>query len=103
MKIVGVRVNEVAKVEEIDSGLESMQKYVGGLIEMLPLEGELVLICNEEGKLNHLPANRVIIGKNGVIEDVIAGDFFVCSAPYDTDTFESVPDEMIPYVLEKFA
>lgn len=44
-----------------------MQKVVGGLIEIVELEYDVDLICNEEGKIYNLPMNRVI--KN----DIIAG------------------------------
>lgn len=103
MKVIGVRVNEPAKVEQIDGSLESMQKFVGGYIEMLPLEDELVLICNEEGKLNHLPFNRLILNEKGQPYDVIAGDFFICNAPFESENFESVPDDKVDYLLKKYA
>lgn len=56
---------------EINHTLENMQKVVGGLIEFVELEDDVDLICNEEGKMNGLPLNRII--KN----DIIAGTFFI--------------------------
>lgn len=45
------------KVIEIDGSLESMQKIVGGYIETFPLDGPILIVLNEEGKLMNLPLN----------------------------------------------
>ncbi len=68
IKIIACRVDEEAKLEEIEAGLNSMKEIVGGYIEMIALEPGLCLVCNEEGKIFGLPANRPL----GM--DVIAGD-----------------------------
>ena len=49
-----------------------MQRVVGGLIEEIDLNDNTVLVCNEEGKLMNLQANR------SVGRDVVAGTFFYC-------------------------
>lgn len=59
------------KEEEIEHSLEKMQSIVGGLIEFVALEENVDLICNEEGKINNLPINRI------VTNDVICGTFFI--------------------------
>ena len=51
--------------------LEAFQAAVGGYIEVLDLGGDAVLVCNEEGKLAGLPANRRVCG------DTIAGTFLI--------------------------
>ena len=64
---------------EIEDSSESMQALVGGSIEAVPMEnytesgiGEgLMLVCNEEGKVENLPVTRRVPG------DVILGSFFV--------------------------
>ena len=44
---------------EIESGLDALQRAVGGYIEAVyPYEDPVALIVNEEGKLNGLPLNR---------------------------------------------
>lgn len=40
----------------ISPALENLQKHVGGPIETYT-RGDIVIICNEEGKLRHLPKN----------------------------------------------
>lgn len=54
--------------------LEAFQSAVGGYIEALGLDGGAVLVCNEEGKLRGLSANRRVGG------DVIAGTFLIAGA-----------------------
>lgn len=49
----------------------TMQDIVGGQIEETGFGNDAVLICNEEGKLMNLKANR------SVDEDIIAGTFFI--------------------------
>lgn len=45
----------------VEESLSAWQEGVGGYIECVyPFEDEVVLICNEEGKLDHLPLNRAI-------------------------------------------
>ena len=91
-------------VQDIGSDLESMQKIVGGSIQAIyPFEEPVALICNEEGKLLGLPLNRALRDKEGQIYDVIAGTFFICGAPEDSENFTSLTDEQAAYWLKRFA
>lgn len=57
------------EVRKIDSGLNAMQKIVGGLIEMVSLSDNVDLVCNEEGRLIGLPLNFKI-GQMPIVGDV---------------------------------
>ena len=105
MKVVVVEPNKKPETREIGSGLEAMQTVVGGLIEAvyMPDAPECALICNEEGKLNGLPLNRALKDEDGKIIDVIAGTFFVCGAPADSESFTSLTDEQIETYMKRFA
>ena len=64
--------------------LEEMQKFVGGLIEALPLSNGLVVWLNEEGKLRDLPynapADMMAHRLSGIaIHDHIVGNVLVAS------------------------
>ena len=60
-------------------------------------------ICNEEGKLEHLPLNRVICDEEtGQPLDVIAGTFFICGAPANSSEFASLSDEQLQKYQQKF-
>ena len=105
MKIIVVPVNEIPRSIEIDGSLESMQAVVGGLIQIYMLDNadDIVIICNEEGKINGSCPNRVIIGANGRVEDVIYGDFFLCSAHPDSEELESIPDNLVDEYIRRFS
>ena len=104
MKILVIEPMKEPYVKEIESGIESMQKIVGGLIQAIyPFDHpEIALICNEEGKLNRLPLNRALFDENGKIVDIVAGKFFLCSAPSDSENFESLNDEQIEKYKKRF-
>lgn len=95
---------EKPALTEIDGTLESMQKIVGGYIQILyPFDDPIALVCNEEGKLLGLPLNRGLRDRTGKIYDVIAGTFFLCGAPQDTDHLDSLPEELVEKYRQKFA
>ena len=104
MKVLFIQPLKAPKTVEIDGSLESMQKLVGGYIEAIyPFEdSEICLVCNEEGKLEGLPLNRALYDTEGEIYDVIAGSFFVCSAPSDSESFASIEDEKLPFLMKRF-
>ena len=104
MKVLFIQPLKAPKTVEIDGSLESMQKLVGGYIETIyPFEdGEISLVCNEEGKLEGLPLNRALYDSEGEIYDIVAGSFFICSAPSDSENFESIEDEKLPFLMKRF-
>ncbi|MEE1125234.1 MAG: DUF3846 domain-containing protein [Acutalibacteraceae bacterium] len=104
MRILVIEPLEKPYIKEIDGSLESMQKIVGGLIQAIyPYEDKNVaLICNEEAKLIGLPLNRALYDDKGQIYDIIAGTFFLCQAPADSENFESLTDEQINRYKEKY-
>lgn len=61
MKILVIKPNEKVQVREIEGELEEMQEIVGGHIETVPLEEkpELLIVCNEEGKLLGLTDEQI--------------------------------------------
>ena len=103
MRVILCKPDEKAVVIEMKDSLESMQDMVGGLIEeYMPWEDEVAIICNEEGKMNGLPLNRGIFDEEGHLQDIIAGDFFICYAPIESERFLSMPPELEEKYLEKF-
>ena len=103
IRVIVCRVDERAEVIEIDDKLEAMQEVVGGLIqEYMPWEDEVAIICNEEGKMMGLPLNRGIRSDEGQLQDIIAGDFFICYAPIESETFLSLPEDLKEEMRKKF-
>lgn len=101
IKVVLVEPMKYPRVVEIDRGLESMQKVVGGYIEALPIADEVSIVCNEEAKLEGLPPNRGVYHK-GELVDIICGTFFVCSAPYYSHSFESLTDDQLEHYAKVY-
>lgn len=105
MNVLLVEPNADPRAIEIDGSLASMQALVGGLIEAVyPFEDPVALICNDEGKLAGLPQNRPLKHpETGEVYDVVYGTFFVCSAPADSENFESLQDDLIEKYSKVFA
>ena len=91
MKIVVKKVGQKPEVNEIQGTLEEYKEIVGGYIECFDVIDNIVCICNEEGKLNGLPAN-FIFGR-----DVIVGDVFFCTA--GEEDFESLDDCQVNFIM----
>lgn len=79
IKVLVKEPGKPAALKEIDGDLKSMQAIVGGYIEVLTINHnpEILLICNEEGKLNRLHPNFPFRG------DLIVGP--VCFARGDDE------------------
>ena len=104
MQVVVVEPKKKPIVQDIDAGLESMQKIVGGPIEAVyPFDEPVALIANEEGRLLNLPLNRALRDDEGNVYDIISGTFFVCAAPPDSDRFEGLTDQQVKTYTERFA
>ena len=90
---------------ELENSLGAMQRRVGGTIEAVYEPGgrDAALICNDEGKLLGLPLNRALRDGDGDIYDIVAGTFFICGAPPDSESFASLADEQMDYWMERFA
>ena len=104
MRVIVVEPKKKPVVQDIDAGLESMQKIVGGSIQAIyPFDEPVALICNEEGKLLNLPLNRALRDDEGNVYDIISGTFFLCAAPPDSDRFAGLTDQQVKTYMERFA
>ena len=104
MQVVIVEPKKKPMVQNIDDGLEAMQKIVGGTIQVIyPFAEPIALICNDEGKFLNLPLNRALRDNAGCVYDIVAGTFFLCAAPADSDNFASLTDEQTQTCLKRFA
>lgn len=106
ISVLLVKPGEQPKMVEIEDTLEAMQGVVGGYIEeYMPFDDEVAIICNEEGKISGLPYNRAIYGEEDgkkVIQDIIAGPFFVAYAPAEAENFMSLPKNLADKYKDKF-
>ena len=91
IKCLLVEPYKLPKEIEIENNLKSFQKQVNGYIETTYLQddNEVVLICNEEGKMNNMELNRYI----GY--DIIAGPFLIVGDDYENGNFKSLTNVQI--------
>lgn len=82
--------------------LEAMQSMVDGYIQAIyPYEDPVAIICNEEGKLMGLEANRAVRDPDtNEITDIICGTFFICGL--GEDEFCSLTEEQFTYYEKLF-
>ncbi len=73
-----------------ENTLEAFQEAVGGYIETFTLAPEIIVICNEEGKLKRLPYNVTINYEDFVGTIIVAG--------VKNDEFASLRAAAIPLV-----
>lgn len=72
--VLVVKPNDIPRVKEINNTLKGLQDIVKGHIECLYPWPDVVIICDEEGKLKGLRPNRFIKGQLIVGTFIIAGN-----------------------------
>ena len=90
--------NKLPEVVEVPDTLKSLQELVGGYIEYcyMPNHEDVVIICNEEGKINGMGPNR------DIGHDIIFGPFLVVGDNPDIGENLSLTDEQISEWTKKF-
>ena len=102
MRVLVVEPERRPEVREINDSLKEMQGIVGGLIQPIYLDDSVAQVCNDEGRLMNLPANRGLRNKDGQMYDIVFGTFFLCGAPADSDHFTSLTTEQIEQYRKMF-
>lgn len=101
MKVLIVEPGKEPYVEDIKHSLDEMQKIVGGVIQAVyPYTDRVAIVCNDEGKLEGLPLNRVLKDKQSKVYDVIVGTFFIVGL--SEDDFTDLSPELMEKYKEKF-
>ena len=79
LKCLYVKENSLPEIIEIPNNLKSKQEKVDGLIEYVRLleDENVVLICNEEGKINGMGPNR------DIGYDIVYGPFLIVGESVD--------------------
>lgn len=96
IRCILVKVFEQPKVVEIENNLSTLQKYVGGLIDIVEIEEDVDIIINDEGKLLGLSPNLVLYE----FRDIIVGDFLVVGQK-NGETI-SLSEEKIEKYMKRF-
>ena len=96
IRCILVKVLEQPKVIEIEHNLSTLQKYVGGTIDIVEIEEDVDIIINDEGKLLGLSPNLVLYE----FRDIIVGDFLVVGQK-NGETI-SLSEEKIEKYMKRF-
>lgn len=88
----------------IPNKLDAFQSTVGGYIETYsPFSDNVVLILNEEGKVNSLAPNRAIWDdQSHQVQDIIFGTFVVAGQDLRNSSFASLTPEQVKTYMRKF-
>ena len=94
MNILMVEPMKEPKAVEIASGLEPLQKAVGGDIqEICPFTDPVAIIANDDGKLLKLPPNRALRDDRGSMYDILCGTFLI--AGIEGDHYSDLSPELM--------
>ena len=96
MRVIYIPMNQQPYVIDIPHTLSEMQRLVGGRIEVVePFADNVMLVCNEDGRIEGKPVNRIIM--DGMD---ICGDFFLCG--HDGIGLSDFPEDLIEKYTEVF-
>lgn len=95
MRTIIKEVGKAPEIKNIENTLDALKSLVGGYIEVVGLDDNVLLICNEEGKMKGLPPNF----STGY--DVIVGTAVFVSFDGKED-FTDLNDWQIEYIMSKF-
>lgn len=90
MKVFFKEPGKAIRQMQVPNELHTLQQLIGGYIESVTLCTDLVVLCDEEGRLKGLPHNCEVCGVDfyGPIVFVgVDGDEF-CDVPYDGSVVE---------------
>lgn len=85
--VIDKNLKNFREVMTIRNDLKVLQDIVGGWIEVYPAASDLLVICNEEGRLNNMPYTATIAGEQ------FFGPLILCGQ--DGDEFASIPEKYI--------
>lgn len=101
MKVLMVEPGKMPHETEIGSGLEALQKAVGGDIQAVyPYADPVAIVCNDEGKIMGMPLNRALNDEDGNIYDIIAGNFLIVGL--DDESFSDLSPDLMEKYSEQF-
>lgn len=94
MRVIVKEVHKQPEVREIKNELSVLQELVGGYIEVIRVD-DVLLICNEEGKLQGLQPN-FSIGHDTIVGTAVFVGFD------GKEDFASLDDMQMLMIMDKF-
>lgn len=99
MKVLVKRTTGELETMEIENNLKDLQGIVGGYIETVLLSPRVVVIVNEEGKMNGLPFNFNWYRQSTLVDKIVGDAVFV---GVDGEDFDSLTDDEIEIIKAVF-
>ncbi len=102
IRVLMVEPGKKAYEKEIGTSLEEMYAALDCdcIQTFYPYEDLVVIVCDDEGKINGGRPNRAVYGEDGQMMDIICGKFFI--ADCSTSSFKSLPDDMMEKYKKQF-
>lgn len=88
IRVLVVEPNDIPRLKEIENTLDTYKEIVQGYIECIYPWKDIIIVCNEEGKILNLKPNRFVKG------NLIVGTFIIVGNDNKGD-FRSLTDEEI--------
>ena len=96
IKVLKIEVGQPPIIKKICNNLDGLQAEVDGLIQVIGLDNDCLLVCNDEGKLNGMKPNRWLG------DDIVCGPFFICGDSMEGE-FVSITDRQAEKYAKQFA
>ncbi len=102
IKVLMVEPGKKAYEKEIGTSLEEMYSALDCdcIQTFYPYDDLVVIVCDDEGKINGSRPNRAIYGEDGTMMDIVCGKFFICDC--SSSEFKSLPDNMMEKYKKQF-
>lgn len=103
IKVLKIEPKKAPEVVVVKNELRELQKAVSidapeiGLIEIIEIDSDVCILCNEEGKLIGLEPNRRFFN------DIICGVFYLTGQDHENGHLKSLPENLIEYYSEFFS
>lgn len=101
MKVYGFKENEQGIEEgimEVENTLKALQEFVGGYIQVYPI-GDLLVVLNEEGKINGMkPVAAYVEGEDQIV-DIFYGNILLCRS--QKEEFTDIKDSDVELIKSK--
>lgn len=95
---------ENAEIVTLNEKLENLQEAVGGYVEpVYPFpDPHIMILCNEEGKLEGLPISRPLLDDKNNIYDLIAGTCYIVKCSNDGQNYIDMTKAQYEYYGNMF-
>lgn len=99
--IIEAENRELKIIEKFEHSLENLQEVVGGYIEAVRVDDSITIWVNEEGKLQGLAPNFMLIDNSNRAYDLVAGNVVITGTDEEGNSV-SLTDKEIEIVKSKF-